>query len=190
MLPYLVKLSLSFTVAALVAGRGFRRALRRRPRRIQNGPWQASVSSGRRRAGIYSRAFAARHEPLGLQRSEALYFVAYTDSDGNKLRRGCTYSLSGQDPDTRWWSVAAYNNNTLIPNPRHRYSYSMTTVLRGADGRWTIRFSPREAGGNWLPSATEEGELKLVLRCYGPGAELLANPAAARLPQIVAGTSR
>jgi len=184
------KLSLSFTVAALVAGRSFRRALRRRPGRVQNGPWSTSVSLGDRSAGIYSRASAARHEPLGLRSSEAIYFVAYTDSDGNRLRRGCTYRVSGQDPDARWWSVAAYNNSTLIPNPRHRYSYSMNTVQRKPDGGWMIRFSPREQSENWLPSATEDGELKLVLRCYCPSSQLLANPSAAKLPTIVAGVCR
>jgi hypothetical protein len=162
-------------------------ALRRRPGTIRNGPWQTDLNLSSRRVSLYTRAAAARQTPLALRSSEALYFVAHTDSAGNELRRGRTYSIMGRDPETRWWSVAAYNNDQLIPNPRHRYSYSKTSVRREVDGGWMIRFSPREQRGNWLPGSTEDGRLKLVLRCYDPARPLLENPGGANLPVIKSG---
>jgi hypothetical protein len=181
------KLCLSFAAASLLAGRSVRVALRRRPWRIQNGPWQTDLSLGSAKLGMYRRASLARHSPLALRSAEALYFVAESDSAGNKLRRGCTYSVVGRQIDSRWWSIAAYNNDRLIPNARNRYSYSETTVRRRTDGGWIIHFSPREQSENWLPNASEDGDLKLVLRCYGPSPQLLENPAAALLPQILPG---
>jgi hypothetical protein len=181
------KFLLSFGVSLLIAGRGFRIALRHRPGGVQNGPWQTDLALSSGKASIYTRAAAARNTPLALRSSEALYFVAHTDSAGNELRRGRTYSIIGRDPEARWWSVAAYNNNHLIPNPRHRYSYSRNSVRREADGRWTIRFSPREQRENWLPGSTEDGRLKLVLRCYDPAPRLLENPGGAELPVIASG---
>ena len=187
MLSNASKFLLSFGIAFLLAGRAFRMVLRRRPGGIQNGPWQTDLTLSSGKATLYTRAAAARHTPLALRSSEALYFVAHTDSAGNEFRRGRSYSIVGRDPDTRWWSVAAYNNNHLIPNPRHRYSFSRTSVRREADGRWIIRFSPREQRENWLPGSAEDGSLKLVLRCYDPAPQLLQNPGAADLPVIAPG---
>ena len=187
LLSNLSKFSLSFVVALLVAGRGFRIVLRRRPVGIQNGPWQTDLALSSGKASLYTRAAAARQTPLALRASEALYFVAHTDSAGNELRRGRTYSIVGRDPEARWWSVAAYNNNHLIPNPRHRYSFSRDSVRRDADGHWVIRFSPREQRENWLPGSTEDGRLKLVLRCYDPAPSLLENLGGADLPVITSG---
>ena len=184
------KFSMSLAVASLLAGRSLRIALRRRPGRIENGPWRTDLSLGSDRAGMYRKASLARHSPLALRSTEALYFAAEIDSTGNKLRRGCTYCVVGRDLDARWWSIAAYNQNRLIPNARNRYSYSGTTVNRRADGGWVIHFSPREQSENWLPSGNEDGYLKLVLRCYGPSPQLLEDPAAAMLPQILPGLYR
>jgi hypothetical protein len=75
----------------------------------------------------------------------------------------------------------------LIPNPLDRYSFSKTSVRRRSDGRWLVSFSPHEQEENWLPGATVDGKLKLVLRCYGPFPGLLENPGIAELPHIAAG---
>ena len=183
------KFSLSLAVALVLARRSSKIALRR-PWHIQNGPWRTDLSFGSAKLGMYRRASLARHSPLALRAEEALYFVAETDSVGNKLRRGCSYCVVGRDLDARWWSIAAYNKNRLIPNARNRYSYSGATVQRRADGGWIIHFSQREQSENWLPGAHEDGNLKLVLRCYGPSPRLLENPAVAMLPQILSGLCR
>ena len=183
----MAKVAASSAVAFLLAGRALRVAVRKQPGNSQFGPWRTDMDLSSQNAGLYEKARAARQVPFALPVSEAIYFVAYTDSAGKKLRRGCTYCIDGRDLDTRWWSIAAYNNNRLIPNLQHRYSYSKTTVRRRDDDSWTIRFSPREQCENWLPGATDKGKLKLVLRCYGPSPELVRNPGAAPLPRVVAG---
>ena len=182
----LTRVFLSLVVACLLAGRALRVALRRRPGNRQFGPWwtDSTLSSGN--AGLYPRARAARFFPYALPVSEAVYFVAYTDSAGKPLRRGCTYCIHGRDLETRWWSIAAYEDNCLIPNSHNRYSFSKTTIQRRDDGTWTIRFSPREQSENWLPNASGAGQLKLVFRCYGPGQNLNSSDPAG-LPTIEAG---
>jgi hypothetical protein len=177
-------------VGLFVFGRSVRIALRQQPGNIENGPWVTDLNLSSGRTGLYARARAARHAPYALRATEAIYFVAITDSEGNPLRRGCTYRIEGRDPDARWWSVAAYHENRLIPNPRNRYSYCKTTVKRRADGSWAVHFSPRPQRENWLPSAAENGRLKLVFRCYGPSREVLEHADAIALPSILLGVSQ
>jgi hypothetical protein len=165
-------------------------ALRRQPGRVRFGAWWMDPGLSTQKAGLYHRARAARHVPYALPLSEAMYFAAYTDSGGQPLRSGGSYSIHGTDPDTRWWSIAAYQNDQLIPNAAERYSYSSSTVRRRPDGSWHIRFSPGEHPGNWLPNTNSPGEVKLVFRCYGPGTVLTGNPGAAPLPSITAGVSQ
>jgi hypothetical protein len=181
------RVGLSSVAAVLLGGRAVRFALREQPGSIQNGPWRTDPHLSSIHTGIYTRARAARHAPYALGAPEAIYFVSTTDSQGNPLRRGCTYRIQGRDPDTRWWSVAAYSKNRLIPNTRNRYSFSKTNIKRHADGTWTVVFSPREQPENWLPGASENGRLKLVFRCYGPGTVLLEHPETVALPSIERG---
>jgi hypothetical protein len=123
----------------------------------------------------------------GMRSSEALYFSAVTDSNGEPLSNACTYRIEGHDPDTRWWNITAYNRSSgaLIPNPGHLYSVSKTTVVRKPDGSWTVRLSRQQQPENWLPLGADDSALRINLRCYGPSSALLDNPAANRLPQVI-----
>lgn len=190
MVQGITRLIVSSGVAVLLGGRSVRVAFRRTPGRFQIGAWSLDLTLSSQSATMYQRARDARFAPYALPAPEAIYYTAFTDSDGQVLRRGCTYRIEGTDPDTRWWSLSAYSSNRLIPNLRNRYSFTKTMVNRLSDGNWSIIFSPREHAGNWLPGATESGPLKLVLRCYGPGPELLANPTAVPLPRIRKGAVR
>jgi len=152
---------------------------------LSNGPWRTNLSTGSAAAGLLLRARVAWRGLWALQSSEVYYFSAKTDSDGEPLRHHCRYRVAGSDPDARWWSVTAYNNDHLIPNPRQTYSFSKTTVERESNGSWVISFSRDPQPKNWLPSGDQDGELVLSLRCYNPGAELMANPGEVELPRII-----
>jgi hypothetical protein len=169
---------------ALAAGAGYA-SLRQTGETLANGPWRTNLTTGSAEAGLLHRARVAWRGLWALQSSEVYYFSAITDSDGQPLRHDCRYRVAGKDPDTRWWSVTAYNNDHFIPNPSHAYSFSKTTVQREADGSWNIYVSREPQPKNWLPSGDQTGELVLSLRCYNPGTNLITNPATIELPRII-----
>src|SRR4051812_49979480 len=96
---------------------------------IHDGPWRTALDVGASDAGIYLRAGIAVHGLLALNRSETMYYSARTDTSGVALDGKCTYRIHGNDPKTRWWSIAAYGpDDYLIPNAAHRYSVSKNSV--------------------------------------------------------------
>jgi hypothetical protein len=179
-----LKFVLATAIAAGLAAWSVSAALNRPGRSIRNGPWTTSLTVGSAGAGLYERARIAAHGLWALDSSEVIYYTAMTDSQGRPLEHGATYRIEGSDPDTRWWSITAYNNDHFIPNPLDRYSYSKTTVTRRADGGWVITLARERAEPNWLPAGEEPGTLVLTLRCYNPGTKLAADPAGIALPTI------
>jgi hypothetical protein len=181
------QIGFSVISAMVLAAIALRFLLRRAPLSGNHGPWRVDLSLGSGQAGLYTRAFTAWNSLFALPAPEVVYFTALHDSDGHRLQCGTTYSIEGEDPAARWWSITAYRRNRLIPNPLGRYSFSPTTVTRRADGRWVICLSPHppaRPGKNWLPTGDPSGNLGLTLRVYGPVPMLLANPETVQLPAI------
>ncbi|MBM4452237.1 MAG: DUF1214 domain-containing protein [Chloroflexi bacterium] len=151
---------------------------------VKNGPWMTNLDIGSQQAGPYLRAAIARHGLLALTKSEAVYFSAYSDSDGQPLRGSCDYAIECEDMDAEWWSITVYGkDNFLIPNPQNIYSCNGNSLVRDADGMFRIHLSATPKEVNWLPSGNEES-LSLTLRLYKAGNALLNDPAAAQLPRI------
>jgi hypothetical protein len=178
------ELPLTLLTAFMLAVFATRFLLRRAPPHRKNGVWHVDLTPGSEHAGIYTRAFIAWNSLFALRAPEAVYFTALHDSDGKRLECAATYSIEGQDPDARWWSLTAYKNHRLIPNPLGRYSFSQTSVSRSTGGRWRIRVSPQYQPENWLPTGEPEGNLGLTLRLYGPARDTLANLESISLPHI------
>jgi hypothetical protein len=153
---------------------------------VSNGPWQTSLDVGSKDAGIIQRARVAVHGLLALNRQETIYYTASTDSDGGALSGACVYHLTGRDPPARWWSITAYGSDDfLIPNAANRYSISVNTVARRADGGFTLILSKANGGANWIPVG--DSRFSLSLRLYNPGASVAADPAHVPLPTITRG---
>ncbi|HEY7392343.1 MAG TPA: DUF1214 domain-containing protein [Bryobacteraceae bacterium] len=183
-MPFGFELTLSILTALVLAVFTTRFLLRRAPPHKKIGPWRVDLTPGSERAGMYTRAFIAWNSLFALRAPEAVYFTARHDSDGNRLECQATYSIEGQDPDARWWSLTVYQKNHLIPNSLGRYSFSQTTVARNGEGRWRIHLSPQQQAENWLPTGEPQGNCGLALRLYGPARDTLANLESIRLPQI------
>ena len=150
---------------------------------VSDGPWKTSLYAGSSEGGPYLRASIAVHGLLALNRNETIYYTAATDSDGNALSGQCLYRLVGRDPPTRWWSITAYGaDDFLIPNPAGRYSVSMNSVARRADGTFTITVSKGAAAANWIPVA--DGKFNLSIRLYNPSSAVAADPQHVALPTI------
>lgn len=154
------------------------------------GAWSTPLDAGGADRGLYTRAAVAVGALLALDRSETIYFFADSDDAGQPLDGKCTYTLSGRDPDARWWSVTLYAGDLfLIENAQNRWSYNGANVAHAADGQFTLSVGRDEQPGNWLPTAKAE-QLVLVLRLYNPSAAIAADPANAPLPTISRGECR
>jgi hypothetical protein len=150
---------------------------------IIDGPWHTSLYVGSSRGSPYLRANIAVHGLLALGREETIYYTAANDSDGHALDGHCVYQIDGRDPPARWWSITAYGaDDFLIRNDADRYSVSMNTVTRRADGTFAVTLSKAQVEGNRIPIAEEHFDL--TIRLYHPQAEVAANPARVALPVI------
>ncbi|MGB5092394.1 MAG: DUF1214 domain-containing protein, partial [Parvibaculum sp.] len=90
---------------------------------IHSGPWATSTRFGSPEADMYTRARVALFGLLALDKKETMYFIANTDSNGEKLSGSCTYRVQGHDLAARWWSITAYASDSfLIPNEAHVFS--------------------------------------------------------------------
>jgi len=61
--------------------------LRRQKGVIRNGPWSTRLATGSEKMSLKHRAVVAIVGLWALRSTEAVYFSANTDSDGNKLNR-------------------------------------------------------------------------------------------------------
>jgi hypothetical protein len=150
---------------------------------VSDGPWGTSLYIGSSEGGPYLRARIAVHGLLALSRHETVYYGAAHDSDGNVLDGNCTYRIEGRDPPARWWSITAYGaDDFLIPNAAERYSVSMNSVVRGADGTFVVTLSKQQAASNWIP--VDGTSFNVTIRLYNPEAAVIADPAHVGLPSI------
>lgn len=156
---------------------------------VKDGPWRTNLTLGSAQGGPYLRAYVAVHGLFALKRSEAIYYNATRDSDGNRLNGACIYRIVGRDPEARWWSITAYGEDDfLIANAARRYSVSTESIMRRGDNSFVIAVSRAPGGVNWI--AVGDGPFSLTLRLYHPAAAVTANPAKAVLPQIRRETCR
>lgn len=127
---------------------------------------------------------------MALSKKETLYWVAFTDDQGETLSGSCDYVVRGTDLPARWWSITAYGSDShLIPNTSGRYSFAKTTVEREPDGSFVIHVSSREHAHNWLPVA-QGRRFDLTARLYNPDRSVFDDPEGTKLPSIIRGACR
>jgi hypothetical protein len=151
------------------------------------GPWRVSLLAGSADADATTRARVAIGGLLALNRAETMYYVARTDSAGQRLRSRCRYRIEGVPPAARWWSVTAYAEDYfLFADDAGRYGINGSTAGLDAQGRFRVHTGPRapaEPGAAWLPTPGDRG-LLLTLRVYNPASTLQAAPASLVPPTI------
>lgn len=175
-------------IIALILGVGSALIIIRSPSAkaaIKNGAWNVNLAIGSKQAGMYTRAVVARIGLFALNKSEAIYFSASTDDDGQPLHSGCDYRIEGNDLDARWWSITVYGaDQFLIPNEKNRYAYNGKNVKREKDGSYQIHVSSAPKEKNWLPAGNEK-QLHFLLRLYNPEKSIYENSGKVKLPHIV-----
>ncbi|MEO1189095.1 MAG: DUF1214 domain-containing protein, partial [Pseudomonadota bacterium] len=103
-----------------------------------DGVWLYSDKIGAAAASNVERARVAIGGPLGLFAKEAVYFVATKDDQGAALQSHCTYRVTGQPIDTRWWSLTLYDSVTqhYVPNDVNRSSWNSVSIHRCQIAEW------------------------------------------------------
>ena len=131
------------------------------------GQWTSHPRAGTEQADPYARAWTARAGVLALGRAEGLAFRAVRDSDGARLIGSCSYTLSGQIPASRLWTlhVVDETGRPLRPARDAPAQIHSRSILRAPDGTVSISISSRIAPTNWL-HVEHDGAIELVLTLY------------------------
>ena len=153
---------------------------------LRNGAWRYFASMDLAESDL-QRAFIGRIGLFALNDSEAIYFIANEDDDGQPLRSTDQYIIEGSSYDADYWSLALYGeDHFLLQNNDKRYAYNQTSI----DYKDSLQsFYTIQLGGqtirqkNYLPT-TGDQNITLLLRLYQPSEELYSNKGKIDLPRI------
>ena len=133
---------------------------------VSIGGWTAWPRAGTPDADPYSLAWLARSGELPLGAGEGIAFTAKADHEGKPLAGNCVYSVTGQTPAARLWTLTAYDSEGhLMPNAAQREAFHSQEILRRSDGSFEIMVAADVQPGNWLPISRVD-YFELVLRLY------------------------
>ena len=89
--------------------------------------------------------------------------------DGRRGRRAvpsCDYTITGQTPPARLWTVSLENRDGQAVKERDTVAaLGSDTLLREDDGSFRITLSSRPQTGNWI-STEEAGRFRIAIRLY------------------------
>ncbi|MDQ0998527.1 hypothetical protein QFZ34_003709 [Phyllobacterium ifriqiyense] len=131
------------------------------------GQWTAHPDAGTPLSDPYAKARAAREGAFPLGSAEGLAFYAYNDDTGAALDRQCTYSLSGNSPNSRFWTLYAADRTLLPldPGTGRLPALHSRQILRGENGAFVVSVSPKAQPENWL-ATSGSGRMTLVMTLY------------------------
>ncbi|MFZ0495679.1 MAG: DUF1214 domain-containing protein, partial [Methylocella sp.] len=171
-----VLLGLFVTFVVVERGKGFGA--------IAAGPWTGWPRNGTSDTDPYARAILAYSGETSLSESEGMSFVAHGDSNGAEFDPACDYTLKGEIPSARYWTLTLLSPaGAPIANTAGRPGFTSSEVLRASDGQFEITLSRHARPGNWLPIG-DTSKFILVLRLYDSE---LGAPAAALDPASMPG---
>lgn len=151
---------------------------------VEMGAWTVRTEAGQPIADPYTSAYVARIGHIPLKVEEAIYFYATGDDEGITLDGKCTYSLTGPNLNSAWWSISAHlPDGAVIPNRARRYSFTHASLLFDEDETYRLMVSPQAQPSNWLPS-TDSSSFVLVLRLHGPAPDYIKTPETIPVPAI------
>lgn len=132
------------------------------------GAWTAFPLAGTPEADPYAKARLARDAALSLGAAEGVTFYAARDSNGAALDSKCLYTVEGDSPSARLWTIYAlakdYGRLAGVPDewPSRLHSQS---IFYGDRDRFAITVSPHAQPNNWLAVPPNTG-FQLALNLY------------------------
>ena len=157
---------------------------------VKNDIWTILPSPGDPDRSIYTRALVAAAGTFASKKPEQAYYQTEIDIEDQPLNGNCLYRLSGEDIESRWWSITAYaNDGFLIENTEKLYSYNSETINYNANGGFEIYFLGDNdfisdvSNENWL-RVNQDENFNISLRIYYPGEEFFSNLRRVNLPIV------
>ena len=157
---------------------------------VKNDIWTILPSPGDPDRSIYTRAAVAAAGTFASKKPEQAYYQTEIDIEDQPLNGNCLYRLSGEDIESRWWSITAYaNDGFLIENTEKLYSYNSETINYNANGGFEIYFLGDNdfisdvSNENWL-RVNQDENFNVSLRIYYPGEEFFSNLRRVNLPIV------
>lgn len=143
------------TIVALNATTGFGA--------IKLGVWEAFPEAQTADADPYAKSHRANAGRLLYAAAEGLAFTASMDDSGQALTGDCRYTISGQTPAARFWTLFAAAPGAPPPSPNADLPSALNsrTALFRPDGGFEITLSRTASTGNWL--ALPPGPFRLTL---------------------------
>ncbi|MGU3574748.1 DUF1214 domain-containing protein [Brucellaceae bacterium C25G] len=134
---------------------------------LRSGEWVSYPSAGNPNADPYAKARSARSAHLSLGSAEGLIFYARTSSDGKILERGCSYRITGTNPNARLWTLFVIDNNGTLLSSNKTLPTSLLSshIVYNDNGSFDINISQQAQGNNWL-SVDGSGQFILVMTLY------------------------
>ena len=131
------------------------------------GQWTGYPDAGTPQSDPYAKARAAREGAFPLGSAEGLAFYAYRDDQGQALNRQCTYRITGNSPNSRFWTLYAADLALipLDPGADRPPALHSRQIFRGGNGAFIVAVSPKAQAGNWLATAGS-GRMVLVMTLY------------------------
>ena len=152
----------------------------------RDGPWKRWMLAGAAGADPYTRAHFARAGWLPLTADAASYFTASRDSMGEPLYSDCAYTVSGQLPVARRWTLVAYDmNGTLLDPGPGPVAIASETALPAPNGAVAVTISQSPSPGNWL-NVTGATRIQLMLTVFGARQTVAVKSAAGKAPPLFA----
>ena len=157
---------------------------------VKNDIWTILPSPGDPDRSIYTRAAVAAAGTFASKKPEQAYYQTEIDIEDQPLNGNCLYRLSGEDIESRWWSITAYGDDGfLIENTEKLYSYNSETINYNANGGFEIYFLGDNdfisdvSNENWL-RVNQDENFNVSLRIYYPGEEFFSNLRRVNLPIV------
>ena len=110
--------------------------------------------------------------------------LALDDDTGAGLAATCEYTIAGQTPPARLWTVSIEKRDGQVFKERDGLAaLGSDTLLREDDGSFEIALSARPQGGNWI-STEGAGRFRVVVRLYDTTARTGTEITTLAMPRI------
>lgn len=131
---------------------------------VEIGPWRAFPLAQTQEADPYTKSHRANAGRLLYGTAEGLTFTAQRDSNGEKLTSACDYTITGDMPTARFWTLFAGDANGKLANKIDTRPVALNSriLLRDPKGGLDIVASRQAKPFNWL-ALQPSGDFTLVI---------------------------
>ena len=149
--------------------------------------WNYYLDYGLESQNIWQRAYVSLLGLLPSASPEVIYLQTGFDDGGQTLSGNCSYTLSGDVPDARYWSYAIYGNdnyylqdpNSLLDQPTFEDLFAQVTngseLTSKIGENYIIKIDNNLMNQNGTLSHFGN-DFTLILRIYGPNLNYYDNP--------------